>query len=68
VNVDLRESDRSQMTPAAFGAAVPRARSVERPLVSREARAQESNQSWWRYGLMLMLAGLVAESVVGRRG
>jgi hypothetical protein len=30
-------------------------------------REREREQSLWRYGLMLMLAGLVVESVIGRR-
>ena len=31
------------------------------------ARRQEAEQGWWRYGLGLMLVGLVVESLVGRR-
>jgi hypothetical protein len=68
INVDAREADRARMTPAAFVAAVPRA-AAEPHSVEREAplRDRERDQSLWRYGLMLMLVGLVAESVVGRR-
>jgi hypothetical protein len=68
INVDAREADRARMTPAAFVAAVPRA-AAEPHAAEREAplRDRERDQSLWRYGLMLMLVGLVAESVVGRR-
>jgi hypothetical protein len=30
------------------------------------AQQTEARQNYWRYGLMLMLAALVAESFVGR--
>jgi hypothetical protein len=32
-----------------------------------DVRTAEHDQSLWRYGLMVMLAALVAESAVGRR-
>jgi hypothetical protein len=43
-------------------------RSVAPPLRAGDVQAQqtEARQSLWRYGLMLMLAALVAESFVGR--
>jgi hypothetical protein len=31
-----------------------------------QAQQTESQQSYWQYGLVLMIATLVAESVVGR--
>lgn len=68
VNVDLRESDRTTMTGEEFAGAVPR--DPEPSLATAaasELRARESEQSWWRYGVMLMLVGLVAESVIGRK-
>jgi hypothetical protein len=36
--------------------------------IATEARAQqiEARQSYWQYGLLLMLVALVAESFVGR--
>jgi hypothetical protein len=67
VNVDLREADQARMTPEAFVAAVPRTGGAPEPPARSAARQRESEQSLWRYGLMLMLAGLVAESVIGRR-
>jgi hypothetical protein len=67
VNVDLREADQARLTPAAFIAAVPRAADHgNRPFDASE-RNREGDQSLWRYGLMLMLVGLAAESVIGRR-
>ena len=67
VNVDVREGDGSQLTPAAFIAAVPRAPESGRSASEELQRDREREQSLWRYGLMLMLAGLVVESVIGRR-
>jgi hypothetical protein len=67
INVDVRESDQSRLTPAAFVAAVPRAPEGERSASEEVQRDREREQSLWRYGLMLMLAGLVVESVIGRR-
>ena len=32
----------------------------------RQGRQTESRQSYWQYGLVLMIATLIAESVVGR--
>jgi hypothetical protein len=68
VNVDLRESARATMTAEEFLAAVPRdPQPSVATVAAAETRARESEQSWWRYGVMLMLAGLVAESVIGRK-
>lgn len=67
VNVDPRESEEARMTPSAFVAAVPR---TTTPAASAQAvvvQTREAEQSWWRYGLALMLLGLAVESVVGRR-
>ena len=67
VNTDPRESEHAPMTPAAFAAAVPRTARAAATAQAALAYARESEQAWWRYGLVLMLLGLVAESVVGRR-
>lgn len=66
VNVDTRESGGATLTPAEFDAMVDRI-SLE-PGTRQHVRAQqtESRQSWWMYGLVLMLATLVVESFVGR--
>jgi hypothetical protein len=35
--------------------------------VDASQRTREGDQSLWRYGLMVMLLGLAAESLIGRR-
>jgi hypothetical protein len=67
VNVDIREADSTRMTPAAFVAAVPRAAEPGRGRGEASQRDREGDQSLWRYGLMVMLVGLAAESLIGRR-
>jgi hypothetical protein len=70
VNVDTRESDDGRMSAAAFRSALPHATPGSGAMTARAAadgRAAEHEQSLWRYGLMVMLAALAAESVVGRR-
>ena len=67
VNVDLREADGTRLTPAAFAAAVPRGADSGRGAVESSQRNREGDQSLWRYGLMVMLVGLAAESLIGRR-
>jgi hypothetical protein len=66
VNVDPRESMTAAVRSDEFQAMVERV-----PLaagIATEARAQqiEARQSYWQYGLLLMLVALVAESFVGR--
>jgi hypothetical protein len=67
VNVASEELDPRRLDEPAFVAQVPRDADdpAGRPAA---ARRQESEQGWWRYGLALMLVGLLAESVIGRRG
>jgi hypothetical protein len=55
------------LTPAAFAAAVPRGADPGRGAVESSQRNREGDQSLWRYGLMVMLVGLAAESLIGRR-
>lgn len=65
VNVDTRESSIAVMSPQEFAAMlepVPQA-ADDRP--AREEQT-EALQNFWQYGLLLMLAALVAESFVGR--
>jgi hypothetical protein len=71
VNVDPRESAIASLTSAEFKAGLaavsaPAAASPGPPL-ERQARQAEGTQNLWRYGLLLMLAALVGESMVGRR-
>jgi Aerotolerance regulator N-terminal/von Willebrand factor type A domain len=67
VNVAAQESDPRRVSAAAFVAQVPRD-AEDRAGVPAAARRQEAEQGWWRYGLALMLIGLVVESAIGRRG
>jgi hypothetical protein len=66
VNADLRELDPARQTAAEFVARVTRAdgRGLES---GGAARRDESSQGLWRYGLLLVAATLVAESLIGRR-
>ena len=67
VNVDPRESATAAMTAAEFAQMVDSKKTEgdARQLQVKAAQA-ESRQNLWQYGLMLMLAALVAESFVGR--
>jgi hypothetical protein len=67
VNVDVRESAIDRVTPAEFTSMVSRvpARPLSQP--ARAAEQTEARQGYWRYGLMLMLAALVAECFVGSK-
>jgi hypothetical protein len=72
VNVDPRESAIASLTPAEFKAGIaplssPATESPGPPL-DRQARQAEGMQNLWQYGLLLMLAALVGESMVGRAG
>jgi hypothetical protein len=67
VNVDVLESATSRLTPDEFKAMLrPDDRQTSRP-AGQLAHEAEGRQNLWRYGLLLMLAALAAESVVGRR-
>jgi hypothetical protein len=50
-----------------FLARVPRAETDIATTAASVAERQEASQGLWRYGLMLMLASLVVESLLGRR-
>jgi hypothetical protein len=67
VNVSGPEMDPRRMHAPDFLAQVPRD-DDDRAAVPAAARRKESEQGWWRYGLGLMLLGLIVESVIGRRG
>jgi Aerotolerance regulator N-terminal/von Willebrand factor type A domain len=66
VNVDAREGALESMTPGDFEGRVERSGAGASRAVERQARQTESSQSYWQYGLALMIATLIAESVVGR--
>ncbi len=66
VNVDTRESALDRMDTAAFEGMVPRSQQKASQAAEIQAQQTESRQSYWQYGLALLIATLVAESVVGR--
>lgn len=69
VNVDPREATAERLTPQEFDAMLQRvdaaAAASSLPGDAR-SRQTEARQGLWRWGLMLMLAALAAESFVGR--
>jgi hypothetical protein len=67
VNVDPAESDPSRLTTEEFEAAMRRLHGVAAVRERDEAVDAEAAQSYWRYGLVLMLATLVAEGLVATR-
>ena len=66
VNVDARESDPARLDAEAFKGMFKAAGTGTTPTLTLQAQEAEASQSYWRYGLLLMLAALVAESFVGR--
>lgn len=66
VNVDARESALDRMRPDDFEGMVRRSGEGTSQAADKRAQQTESRQSYWQYGLVLMIATLVAESVVGR--
>ncbi|HYT77041.1 MAG TPA: BatA and WFA domain-containing protein [Vicinamibacterales bacterium] len=67
VNIDAREGRIDRVTPAEFQTLVVRSANASRPREQRLAGQTEAHQNYWRYGLMLMLAALVVEALVGSR-
>ncbi len=66
VNVDPRESATARLGAEEFDRMVPRVPVAAGPPANLRAQQSEARQNLWRYGLMLMLLTLVAESMVGR--
>jgi Aerotolerance regulator N-terminal/von Willebrand factor type A domain len=66
VNTDTRESALSRVTADEFREMIRTEPAGASPASGLQARQTEAAQSFWRYGLMLMLIVLAAESVVGR--
>jgi hypothetical protein len=66
VNVDTRESALDRMKPGDFEGRVRRSGAGASRAADKQAQQTESSQSYWQYGLALMIATLIAESVVGR--
>lgn len=66
VNVDARESGLERLSEDEFRQKVRTEAAGASPASALQARQTEGAQNFWRYGLVLMLVALVAESVVGR--
>ncbi len=67
VNVDVSESDQTRLTDEEFADAVARPASDVGRVEEVRAVQTEQGQSLWRYGLMLLAAILVVESIMARR-
>jgi hypothetical protein len=67
VNVDTREASAERIDVAEFNKAIARMNQAAASEASADARQAEAEQSLWRYGLMLMLAALALEGLVGSR-
>jgi hypothetical protein len=67
VNVEPRESDPARVTPDEFRLAVTPVQSAAAAEPMFEARQQEERQNLWRYAILLLIAALVAESLLAAR-
>jgi hypothetical protein len=66
VNVDPRESTTAVVDAGAFAGMVERVTTSHSAAGEAKGVHVEARQRFWQYGLLLMLAALVAESFVGR--
>jgi hypothetical protein len=66
VNVDPRESATAVIGRPEFAGMIEHVQGNQTSAADTRAAHLEARQSYWQYGLMLMLAALVAESFVGR--
>ena len=66
VNVDLAESSPVRLTAEDFLAMLPAAAGAPAGTSAINAADLESRQNYWRYGMLLLLTVLVAESFLGR--
>jgi Aerotolerance regulator N-terminal/von Willebrand factor type A domain len=66
VNVDVGESGLERLSREAFAEMVQRSGETTTTALELHARQTESRQSYWQYGVLIMIAALVAESFVGR--
>src|SRR5262245_30032429 len=67
VNIDARESAIDRVAPSEFAGLLTRTVRGSGAAPARAATQTEARQSYWRYGLMLMLAALIAECFVGSK-
>jgi hypothetical protein len=66
VNVDSAESGTDVMRPDEFSGMIESVSPAAGAVLDPRARLVEARQSYWQYGLLLMLAALLAESFMGR--
>jgi hypothetical protein len=64
---DVRESNPATTTVAGFTAAIERTSRAGSTEAGDPAREIEDRQRWWQIGLLIMLAALAGEALVGRR-
>ena len=67
LNVDTRESNPASMTAQAFLDTVPRLPRVPTADPAADAQRAEDEQRLWQVGLLVMLAALAGEGLIGRR-
>jgi hypothetical protein len=67
VNVDPRESDPERMTLDAFTSGISQLAARGTRAGSAAAQGREDGQRLWQYALLLMVASLAAEGMLGRR-
>jgi len=66
INVDPLESDAATLDTDEFRRMFNTPAAPAAPATHLQAEQAEAGQSYWRYGLLLMLAALVVESFVGK--
>ena len=67
VNVNVRESSPATTSVEEFTAGIERTSRAGLPAAVNPAREIEAQQRWWQIGLLVMLAALAGEGLVGRR-
>lgn len=66
VNVDSSETDPARMSTEAFNRMVQRVQAAPVTVAALRAQQEEGRQSFWQYGLALMLGVLVLESFIAK--
>ena len=66
LNVDSRESNPARLTSAEFEGMLERVEATPPALAASRGQQEEGRQSYWQFGLLLMIAVLVVESVIGK--
>jgi hypothetical protein len=67
VNVDVRESNPAASSVDEFIRGITRTKRADRTEAQTAAGEIEDQQRWWQVGLLVMLAALAGEALVGRR-